>query len=637
MYRKLLSIFALIFFVVAMPVYSQDYRERILNFVSNIMVYKDASIDVVETISVYSNQDKIIHGIVRRLPTRYRDSYGINRYTRYQVEEVLVNNQHSPYHVERYRSHVNIYIGSIDELLTAGNYVYTIHYRVKNAVNFLRDADEFYWNITGNDWDFPILKVEATITLPEGAKILRYSGYTGYKGEKEQNFTVNQAKENQITFVTTKALKSEEGLTVALSWPKGIIIEPTMMQRLKDAIALDKSDFIVLEVFFLVLLYYLIVWYLHGRDPRKSTVIPLFQPPQNLSPAEMRYIYRMGFDLKTYTAGIISLATKGFIKINNEGNVFSVIKQTNSTAKLAPEEKSLADALFTDGKSIELIQANHDTVNRAQQKMKATLAEENRGKYFVTNTLYLIPGIGLSLFAFIAAILSADDKSAAFFAVGWCTIWTFVCLFLLLQAWGDLKRTIAYFSFSNVARSFFSLLFAIPFLIGEVVGIYIFTDTIPIFTTPFLFLIVIMNILFYFLLKRPTVEGQKLRDQINGFKLFLGTTERYRLDKLNPPEMNPSLFEAYLPYAIALDVENAWGERFNEMLRQSSIEPSTYHPTWYTGTTPWAGSTVSAFPSYLGTSLAGALATASLSASSSASSGGGSSGGGGGGGGGGGW
>lgn len=630
------GLFLLIFFFSWVAI-AHAGNEKILDFVSNITVNKDASLDVIEVITVKTNEDKILHGIVRRLPTRYKDSYGISHHTKYFIKDILMNNLHSAYHAERYRSHYNIYIGKIDEMLPAGVYTYTIHYRVNQAINFLKETDELYWNVTGNDWDFPILKAQANITLPEGSKILQYSAYTGKQGDKEKNYSVKQPNDRQIIFDLTQPLPTDQGLTVAVAWPTGIIVRPTIMQRLQETMKLEKGEYLVLEIFFIVLGYFLVIWYMHGRDPRKNSIIPTYTPPKNISPAAMRYIYRMGYDIKTFTAALVSMATEKFITIKNQNDVFTLIKQNSDENQLSPDEHVLAKTLFTNANSIELRSSNQEKINHAQQQLKNVLAKENQGRYFVNNTVYLLPGFILSLLAFLAAILAADDKSAAFFAVGWCTIWTFVCLLLVLQAWSDVQRTITYFTVNHLIRSIFSLIFAIPFLIGEVVGIYLFTDTIPIFTTPFLFSIVLLNIVFYYLFKRPTVQGQKLREQIEGFKLFLSKYEQNRLNKLNPPKKSLDLFERYLPYAIALDVENAWGEQFNEMLQEAATKDDHYQPHWYTGT-PWNNSALSNFPAYLDTSLNSALATtSSISTSSSSSGGSGSSGGGTGGGGGGGW
>ena len=60
----------------------------------------------------------------------------------------------------------------------------------------------------------------------------------------------------------------------------------------------------------------------------------------------------------------------------------------------------------------------------------------------------------------------------------------------------------------------------------------------------------------------PTAEGRGVLDHIAGFKQYLSITERERLDRMTPPEDTPEMFERYLPYAIALGVENHWADRF---------------------------------------------------------------------------
>jgi hypothetical protein len=71
-----------------------------------------------------------------------------------------------------------------------------------------------------------------------------------------------------------------------------------------------------------------------------------------------------------------------------------------------------------------------------------------------------------------------------------------------------------------------------------------------------------MNGLFYELLKAPTRIGRLTLDEIEGFRLYLSVAEEDRLNLLHPPDETPELFEKFLPYAMALDVENQWGERF---------------------------------------------------------------------------
>jgi uncharacterized membrane protein len=134
----------------------------------------------------------------------------------------------------------------------------------------------------------------------------------------------------------------------------------------------------------------------------------------------------------------------------------------------------------------------------------------------------------------------------------------------------------------------------------------------------------------------PTREGRQVLDRIAGFRQYLSIAEGERLDRMTPPKDTPELFERYLPYAIALGVENRWAERFEGVLAAAAAEGRQQFG-WYSGSnSPWSNPT--GFVGSVGSSLASAVSSASTApGSSSGSGGGGSSGGGGGGGGGGGW
>jgi uncharacterized membrane protein len=149
----------------------------------------------------------------------------------------------------------------------------------------------------------------------------------------------------------------------------------------------------------------------------------------------------------------------------------------------------------------------------------------------------------------------------------------------------------------------------------------------------------VLAYVFYHLLKAPTLAGAKIRDQIDGFRMFLTTAEKDRLEILHPPHVTPDVFEKYLPYAIALDSENEWSRKFEAEAGRAGVAPSAqgYSPRWYSGSS-FRRLGTTGFASSLGSAVAGATAAAaSAPGRSSGSGGGGSSGGGGGGGGGGGW
>jgi uncharacterized membrane protein len=144
----------------------------------------------------------------------------------------------------------------------------------------------------------------------------------------------------------------------------------------------------------------------------------------------------------------------------------------------------------------------------------------------------------------------------------------------------------------------------------------------------------------FYVLKAPTVQGRKVMDEIEGFKQYLGVAEEDRLNYLHPPEKTPELFERYLPYAVALEVENAWADRFAGVLAAAAAA-GVATAAWYAGDR-FSDSDWGNFANRVGDSLASTVASASTAPGSSGngssgSGGGGSSGGGGGGGGGSGW
>ena len=170
-------------------------------------------------------------------------------------------------------------------------------------------------------------------------------------------------------------------------------------------------------------------------------------------------------------------------------------------------------------------------------------------------------------------------------------------------------------------------------------GLGLFAEATSFGTVVVAGLLVLLNLVFYHLLKAPTRLGRRAMDAIEGFREYLSVAEQDRMNLLNPPDRTPELFERFLPYALALGVEQQWAEQFSNVLAHASSEAASgrhYSPRWYSGRSFDGG--LGNFASTLGGGFSGAVSAASTApGSSSGSGGGGSSGGGGGGGGGGGW
>ncbi|TNF49087.1 DUF2207 domain-containing protein, partial [bacterium] len=266
---------------------------------------------------------------------------------------------------------------------------------------------------------------------------------------------------------------------------------------------------------------------------------------------------------------------------------------------------------------LKLENKNHTRIKEAIKTLKQSLSEDFHKVHFRTNSKYLGMGALISVgILFVAGFLGGGPKGPFLFITVWLSIWTTA----VISLWA--------------ARRY---LMAIIFTGAEIFAITAFLRMGTAFFITLILILVIVNALFYWLLKAPTRVGRQLMDKIEGFRMYLSTAEQHRLNLMSPPERTPEFFEKFLPYALALDVDQEWAEQFSDVLAQAAREGQGYSPSWYRGP-GWSHSHPGKFTSSLGSSLGAAIASSSTApGSSSGFGGGGSSGGGGGGGGGGGW
>ncbi len=530
-------------------------------------------------------------------------------------------------------------------LIDPGRHVYTLTYATDRQIGFFADYDELYWNVTGNFWKFPIDRAEATIKLPAGARIRQYAAYTGAVGSAAHNAEADRLHDGEIRFATTQPLGMGEGLTVAVGFSKGAVIPPTAAELRAQAIRDNAAAITALAGISILLIYFLVAWWTHGRDPKRGVIIPLFAPPKDFSPAAVRFVHRMAYDRKSYAASLVDMAVKGYLKISEAHGTYTLTRTGKSAgeAALAHGEAAIAGKLFSGRDSIELKQSNHTDVAASISALKSSLKNEYERVYFNTNLPWSIGGLAILGVTAVAAALLCDDAGAAAGILLWLTGWSVGTAFLLHRAWAAWADV---FSgpgsrFLNTFSALFATAFALPFAGGLIVGAFMLTQAIAPLATLALIAGGIAAYVFYHLLKAPTLAGARIFDEIDGFRLFLVTAEKARLEALNPPQVTPEVFERFLPYAIALDCENQWSRKFEAEAAAAGVERDSayggYTPLWYSGSS-FDRLGAAGFSAALGASMASAAASAATApGSSSGSGGGGFSGGGGGGGGGGGW
>ncbi len=621
-------------------------QERVLQFDSFVEVLEDNSLVVTETIKIRAEGDIFKRGIVRNFPLT-RNLPNATRPIRvgFEILEVKRDGRDEPYHTSSGVHQIDIYVGQEDVFLDiGGEYTYTLKYRTTKQVGFFDEFDELYWNVNGNGWALMFDQISATVKLPRdlNQQVLSTAAYTGSYGESESDALMTRTPEGYYRWETTRALQPYEGLTVALSWPIGVIQRPTAEELAQEEFYRQSGYNLMKYGAILIMLYYAFFWFRVGVDPKAGIIFPLFTPPQGLSPAAIRYIRKMTWDNKVFSASILGAAVKGWLTISNEDKTFTLERTEGGSSPLAADEKAGFDKLLGSRSSLEMDQKYHSTFSGAQRAIQKSLDAKHHKVHFHRNTGYIVVGVLLSLLISAGSLvliamfadINVDDlvpmivlTFAGFFVIPFQV----TMIKLIRDAWSAP-------TWQSILGALLVSIIVLPIGVGYLVALFWFSWELSQTLFVGLLVIFIANTVFGMLMKAPTLAGRKLLDEIEGFRMFLRATEKERLEFLHPPEKTPELFEQYLPYAVALDVENKWADQFSDVFaRIQQTENRDYSPSFYRG--GYAHFNAASFTNDIGNRMASSLSSASTSpsSSSSGSGGGGSSGGGGGGGGGGGW
>ncbi len=547
-----------------------------------IKVQDDASLEVTENITVTAEGNNIRRGIYRDFPTRYRDRFNNAVVVDLEVLGVERDGQPEPWFTERMSNGVRINTGNDDLLPVPATYRYSIRYRTTRQLGFFADHDELYFNAIGHGWMFPIRAGRVKVHLPSPVPVeqMRAEAYVGAAGERGRAFTVETPLPGVAQWALTAPLMPNQGMTIVLSFPKGLVPEPTTSQRMAWLLKDNRGVLIALLGLVLMLAYCVQRWMKVGRDPSKGVVIARYQPMQGWSPAAMRYLVERGLDARCFTAEVLSLAVKGHVRIERDPGrrkdgwtiARAVLPIGAEGPALAESERALLDSLLPSPKSTLVLKpSNAPVLQAAQSQQRENFEKAFEKRYYHRN----LGSVGK------AALIAGLAVGAAFFFSG------------------------------GVGLP------AISVLTG---------------------LMIVVLVLFVWLIEAPTPAGRKVLDEIEGLKLYLSVAERDELAGLKGPDAPPTLdaghYERLLPYAVALGVEDAWTKKFTLAVGAAAAAAATGAIAWYSG---GGMKDLGSLSKAVGGGLSSAIASASSPpGSSSGSGGGGSSGGGGGGGGGGG-
>lgn len=402
--------------------------ERILEYRSEIRVHESGTLTITEHIRVEAEGRNIRRGIYRDFPTRYRDRANNRVEVEFVPLSVRRNGQPESWHVQDRANGVRIYAGHPDREIGPGNHEFEFVFSTNRQLGFFADHDELYFNAVGHGWAFPVERAVADVVLPFSLpdKPISTSVYTGRQGSKAADATVTFVGDDRVRFTTTRALGPNEGLTVAVGWPKGLIAAPDTGQKVRWFLEDNGAALALLLGLLAPLAWYLWSWNAVGRDPGKGVIIPRFEPPGGLSPAACRYVKSMSFNRHAFTAAIISLAVKGWLTIEEDDGEFTLVRNPDgSTATPTPGEQAVLDTLLPDGSSrIAMDNENHRDFQAARNALSKALKKEHHGRLFVLNGIYLLPPL----------LMSVTAAFIAFFLEGGPAVWiSFLILTLALH------------------------------------------------------------------------------------------------------------------------------------------------------------------------------------------------------------
>ena len=554
---------------------NSNASERILSYDIDVAAHASNTLDVVETIRVVAQGIQVRRGLYRDFPTRYKDRYGNNVVVGFDVIDLKRDGQPEPWFTEHISNGVRVNFGNDDFLKVPATYTYTLHYRTNRQIGFFEDHDELYWNAIGTGWDFPIERASISVHLPQPAPIaqMKAEGYTGAQGSKDQHYTASLAEPGEARWVLTQPLQPREGLTIVLSFPKGLIAQPSSGQQVRWFLHDNRGVLVAVATFLLVFAYLLVNWLRIGRDPDPGIIIARYAPPAGFAPSELRFIKRMNFDDRCFSADLVDMAIKGLIRISSEpkriGSKEWALQRTDNPPPndLPNVQRMLYQKLFATDRFLSVTPENRAKLMGAKLSLLKSLNTAYNGRMFKRNA-------GPAGWAFLMGLAGMVTAFVISRGAG-TVVLSVICLAMVMMlAW---------------------------------LGV---------------------------LMAAPTPEGRKLLDEVDGLKLYLSVAERDDLARMRTPKLDSDRFQALLPYAIALDVEDAWTAKFTAAVGAAAAQQASSQMSWYSGS---SFSSMSQFTSGLSGGFNSSIASASSPpGSSSGGGGGGSSGGGGGGGGGGG-
>lgn len=563
MNRKIINLLFCIFtfFLFSLNCYANDYD--ITKYDVEIVVDEHNKYSIKENIDTYFNVSN--HGIVRRIPL-YNNIIrqdGTSERNRVLISNVHVNEEFAS---SRENNNYVFKIGSADKTIN-GKHSYTISYDYDIGLDKNNKYDELYFNIIGTNWDTDISNVTFKITMPKEFDASKLGFSYGEYGESNTDNISYDVDGNVITGSFEGTLLAGEGLNVRMELPEGYFIRKSVGSSLLEC------WYYIIPILGVLISY--LIWKKYGKDDQVVDIVS-FYPPENMNSLDVAFAKKGSVNSNDAVSLLVYLASKGYIKIvedKKSKSRFTIQKVKEYDGNNKEEElffRGLFKKVWDSISSDELNESFYLTINSILTKKNSTA---NRKEIFNNKSsnkryiLFLFMLITSSLSTIIPAL--GYKLSDVIFSIIICNLIGIVALIIVGIIYDNncTKKGLN----SALGFAFFFVL-ALAVANFTIIGFeYIYYDTVYLIGFILCMVCTYLIYFFYLIVTKRTEYGNKVLGEVNGFKKFLETAEKDKLESLVHDD--PSYFYNILPYAYVLGVSDAWIKQFEGI----AIAP----PDWY--------------------------------------------------------
>jgi uncharacterized membrane protein YgcG len=593
--------FATVLFIGATS--AQGALVTIENLTAEITLQPDSTLLVTETLQVYFSERG--HGIWRTIPVVLPTPWGARKI--HVNLQGVTDQEGNPYEtlITREGANLRVRVGSEDVWIPAGERrTYVIRYSVRGAINWFEKGTtswepycELYWNVVGDEWEAPILRASAIVYFPileknQRARARVYAGPYGSRSYVQANQPGDQSGDptlglwikldsDKLSIVRDSPLGLADNLTFVLNLPYDHIQHPPWT----ETVGLFVMSNFGYTVPLWVLLLMGVAWHLYGRDPKPGPIVVRYEPPDDLTGPEAGTLIDETVHPRDIAAGILSLATKGYVHLHVREEKGLFLKTQVIQLEIRPE-------------------SNQAPLTEFEALILGYLLNADKEGNFVSQT-EAQKALGSQILSLHSALYQSlvqrgyYPRSPESVRAGWIVagMGSAIALGILTNWLSPLP--------GNYLPSIIGSLLSTPIIL-------IFGKQMP----------------------RRTRKGNQAYAHVLGFAEFIRRAEAPELEYLFKKYPKEAVFEKFIPHACAFGYLKQWVQKFAPLIEHS--------PSWLHGPSPSQVSLASLWVDFGGierglTEMATPPRSSGASGGHSGFGGGGFSGGGFGGGGGGGW